>query len=410
MLNVVEAFSGIGAQAKALEYLNVEYNIISTIEWDIYAFYAYDIIHNGNQDLSIYDALSKNEIIEFLRKFTLSSDGKKPLSLRTLEGMSLDTLKRVYCALERTHNLVSITDVKADDLPNNIDVFTYSFPCQDLSICGAWHNNYSGIARNANNRSGMLWEVERILKEFETSKKKMPKFLLMENVSNILSPRHIDNFNEWINYLNVIGYENKIYTLNARNFGIPQNRKRTFMISVYVGKNKQLRKRVSRYFEKNDLEKVHLMQKELKDFLRINYSIADYKREADQCTPNDTPSRRKIYLDNDKLYHSNEFKDVIKTITTKQDRNPNSGVIDYPNEIEGKSSFRYLTPRECFLLMGFEEEDFSNLIKNNFLNNGRQFYGNEKLFKLAGNSIVVNVLVEIFSQIIDIKEKVLNIK
>ena len=234
MLRVVEAFSGIGAQAKALKKIGVPYQILSTIEWDINAIYAYDIIHNGKQDLSKYDNFSKNELIEKLKIYTLSIDGKKPISKRSLQAMTEDMLKRIYCAIERTHNLASIKDVHANDLAENIDLFTYSFPCQDLSICSAWHNNTSGIDRNAHNRSGMLWEVERILKEYEDDGKKLPSFLLMENVSNILSEAHRKNFDEWKKYLHDIGYENQVYTLNATNFGIPQTRIRTYMISCLL--------------------------------------------------------------------------------------------------------------------------------------------------------------------------------
>ena len=101
----------------------------------------------------------------------------------------------------------------------------------------------SGIDRNAHNRSGMLWEVERILKEYVTLGKKLPNFLLMENVSNILSEAHRHNFKEWQDYLSSIGYVNQVYTLNAVNFGIPQTRERTYMISV-LANTKEKKKEV----------------------------------------------------------------------------------------------------------------------------------------------------------------------
>ena len=101
--------------------------------------------------------------------------------------------------------------------------------------------------------------------------------------------------------------------------------------------------------------------------------------------------------------------DDIATITTKQDRHPNSGVIDFSSGVEGKSNFRYLTPRECFLLMGFDEEDFQILIDNNFYCGKKiKLFNNSTLYKLAGNSIVVDVLEAIFSQMIEINKKILN--
>lgn len=410
MLRVVEAFSGIGAQAKALKKIGIPYEIVSTIEWDINAIYAYDLIHNGKQNLDDYKKISKEDILLELDKVTLSGDGKKPISKKTLHSMSEENLKRIYCSIKRTKDLISITDVKAEDLEDDIDVLTYSFPCQDLSICGAWHNNMSGIDRNAHNRSGMLWEVERILKEYELLNKPFPKFLLMENVSNILSETHRHNFKDWQDYLSSIGYVNQVYTLNAMNFGVPQTRERTYMISV-LSKNKENKKEIEDYFAKHNLEIMQtnngIKMQNLKSFLRLDYSNPEYKREADISNPNDTPSRQKIFEDNKLLFNGKRMLEkTVKTITTKQDRNPNSGILYYDGG-EKKAKYRNLTPRECFLLMGFDEKDFQILVDNNFKINGRNFWGREKLIKLAGNSIVVNVLEEIFKQIVDIDKTIL---
>ena len=341
---------------------------------------------------------------------TLSGDGKKPISKKTLYSMSEENLKRIYCSIKRTKDLISITDVKAEDLEDDIDVLTYSFPCQDLSICGAWHNNMSGIDRNAHNRSGMLWEVERILKEYELLNKPFPKFLLMENVSNILSETHRHNFKDWQDYLSSIGYVNQVYTLNAMNFGVPQTRERTYMISV-LSKNKENKKEIEDYFAKHNLEIMQtnngIKMRNLKSFLRLDYSNPEYKREADISNPNDTPSRQKIFEDNKLLFNGKRMLEkTVKTITTKQDRNPNSGILYYDGG-EKKAKYRNLTPRECFLLMGFDEKDFQILVDNNFKIKGRNFWGREKLIKLAGNSIVVNVLEEIFKQIVDIDKTIL---
>ena len=227
-----------------------------------------------------------------------------------------------------------------------------------------------GIDRNAHNRSGMLWEVERILKERVESELELPKFLLMENVSAILTSRHKANFDEWTGYLNEIGYTNKIYTLNASDFGIPQKRVRTYMISVLTNNNKIKENQVKSYFEKHDLanpkytHRIIKNHKNLKDdILKLDYNNVQYKMEADECQPNDTVSRREIYQKNDILYRNRKVNNiVVSTVTTKQDRHPNSGLIDYYSEKANKSNYRYLTPRECFLLMGFDEQDYQRII------------------------------------------------
>ena len=249
MLQVIEAFSGIGSQVKALKNLNIPHKIAATIEWDIYAVCAYDFIHNGSQDISNYMIMKKEELVDRLTSLNLSIDGKNPASAWSFRMMSEDALRHILCSIERTNNLVNITNVKGEDLPVNIDLLTYSFPCQDLSVCGSWHGNMSGIDRNVKNGSGMLWEVERILKEREAMSLKLPKFLLMENVSNILSKLHRKNFKEWQKYLESIGYFNQVYTLNAMNFGTPQRRVRTFMLSVLC-KDESERSEIQSYFLK----------------------------------------------------------------------------------------------------------------------------------------------------------------
>lgn len=402
MLKMVETFSGIGAQAKALANIkrdfNYDYEILNTADWDINAIIAYDLIHNKEKKvLDKYEKMSKEELLNNVSKHTLSTDGKKQASFSVISKLNVDVLKRLCTAIERTNNLISVTDIKGETLPEETNILTYSFPCQDLSVAGSWHGNKGGIDRNANNRSSMLWQIERILQERKSSSKKMPRFLLMENVRNITSKEHIKNFDEWKDSLNKIGYINFPLALNSEKFGIPQKRCRVYMISFFVGKNKKLQKRIQEYMKQNDLEKVSLPKRDIKEFLRLDYNNMKYKFEADFSQPNNTPSRIKIGKDNLEIYDGKNYKtDIVPTITTKQDRHPNSGIIRYPKK-RGKCDFRYLTPRECFLLMGFTEEDYDIIMDNNFYSKkNTRFFNENKLIKMAGNSIVVNVLEEIF--------------
>ena len=417
MIKVLEAFSGIGAQAKALERQNIAHEVINTVDWDINAIVAYDIIHNGKQDLSTYEKLSKKDLIAELSKYTLSPDGKNAYQNGDISHVNIAGLRSVLAAIKRSHNLVSITDMTYNNIPEDLDLFTYSFPCQDLSIAGVWHGNMSGIDRDAHNRSGMLWEVERILKDCVEHNRNKPKMLLMENVSNILAPRHMGNFQEWINYLGEIGYYNKIYKLNAKRFGIPQNRTRVFMLSVYIGGDDNKKTALKNYFNDHNLESddyvntLPLKRLTIKDILRTDYSNPHYLEEANESQLNDTESRQKIIEENDHIYEetTKEYIAEIKTITTKQDRNPNSGVISYRTGIAGKADYRYLTARECFIAMGFDEEDFDRLMDNNImLGKNRPMFSLGKLIKMAGNSIVVNVLEAIFIQVDEIDRMFFN--
>lgn len=414
MINILESFSGIGAQTAALKKANINHQVLNTIEWEIGALFAYDILHNGPQNIKMYRHHTKDSLVEKISNLNISNDGKNKMTYRAISGMSMKQLKSILYAVERSNNLIDIQTVKAESLPDNLDLFTYSFPCQDLSISSFLWNNDKGINRDSGGQSSLLWEVERILYEYKENNKPFPKFLLMENVSTILSSRHIKNFRSWTDFLNEIGYYNKIYNLNASHFSIPQNRKRTYMISIFTDGDEVLENSLDSYFKENNLEDVnniHQSKEKLKDYLRLDYSIKKYKEEAILATPQNTPSRRKIFNDNVKLAIDDEVipGEIARTITTKQDRNPNSGIIVYDKyKLVPGRDYRNLTPREAFLLMGYNEEDFELLIENNFeVTKNRMMLSDTKLLKLAGNSIVVDVLSEIFLQIEDIKNKVL---
>lgn len=141
MFKVIETFSGIGSQAKALENMKIKHKILCTVDWDINAIIAYDLIHKGKQNLEKYNKLSQKEIIERLKKYTLSMNGKKPATEKAIENLNYEVAKRLLAAIERTNNLVSITDIRGEKLPDDVDLLTYSFPCQDLSVAGFWHGN-----------------------------------------------------------------------------------------------------------------------------------------------------------------------------------------------------------------------------------------------------------------------------
>ena len=413
MFKVVETFSGIGAQAKALERIGKKFDIVNTCEWDINAMIAYCQIHKGGIDIDKYNKISDEKIDIFLREKTLSLDGKKPICEKTYLRLSPELKRVIYAVIKETKNFVSITDVKGEDISSAVDLLTYSFPCQDLSLCGCWHGNKSGISRDAHNRSGMLWEIERILKEMYSADIRLPRFLLMENVTNILSSVHKKDFDGWKDTLCNLGYYNKIYRLNAKNFGVPQKRERAYMLSILID-NEEDEIAIEKFFESHDLEDPDVAKKyqsrsfSLKDVLRLDYSVEQYRAEADASQPNKTPSRDRIEEENDLLFDGKKINEIyVNTVTTKQDRNPNSGLIAYHNRKRGKEKWRYLTPRECFMLMGFDEDDYSKAISYNPLYNGRySLLTKEKMIKMAGNSICVDVLEAIFRQIMEIDRKI----
>ncbi|MBN3489924.1 DNA (cytosine-5-)-methyltransferase [Acholeplasma equirhinis] len=412
-MNVVELFTGIGSQAKALSRIanrmNIEVNILKTCEWNIHAILAYHFIHNGSSLPTDIQVLDKNQVLEKLNKFPLSADGKIRINPSSLKFYNEDLLKNIYHAIIANNNLVDITETKGHDIPNETHLLTYSFPCQDLSNVGSFHGYKNGIDRDKNTRSGLLWEVERILEEKVLNNQPLPRYLLLENVTALEAKRHEGNFQQWKEKLEKLGYINKVYRLNSEDFTIPQYRKRLIMLSVYVGDDNSLKDAINNYWIQHDLENreylktLNLVKQKLDVFLRRDYSNSVYLQEALEAQPNATNSRLKIWELNSKIVNENdEVNNRVQTITTKQDRHPNSGNL-YFDPKNGKSKYRFLTPRECFILMGFDEKDYEILLENNFYTRkNSKFFSRDVLYKLAGNSIVVNVLEAVFEQMVEI--------
>lgn len=412
----MELFSGIGSQAKALKNLGVNVKTVGTCEWDVHAIVAYDLIHNTAYGIpSDIDSLSKGEILENLKKHTFSNTGKASLDYASLSTYSEECLKRIYTSTRRNRNYVDINELDGKSIRDDVDIMTYSFPCQDLSNVGAFHGYNKGIDKDSGSRSSLLWQVGRILTEMAEAGRKLPRYLLMENVPTLLAKRHFDNFSAWINELNALGYVSRYYQLNATDFGLPQNRPRLLMISVFVGESEEMKATVKEYFVQKTEKAVisDYVQSEffhayyVKDLLRTNYKNKKIWEEAIECTPNDTASRRRIWEENPQIILPdntiNPDISFVRTITTKQDRNPNSGNLFFESKIEGRSTFRYLTPRECMLFMGFTDEDFRRLKKNNIeYHKGDSLFSRDKIIRIAGNSIPVKLLEGVFLQIIQL--------
>lgn len=410
--NIVELFSGIGSQAKALKNLDLTVNALGTCEWDLHAFIAYDAIHSSTDIPADIDAMTKAELLKQLQGYTLSNSGKEKMDYKILRTYSEQVLKRILTAIRRNNNFVDISSLTGKQMPENIDILTYSFPCQDLSNVGAFHGYNKGIDKNSGSRSSLLWQVGRILREMHDEGKDLPKYLLMENVPTLLAERHRNNFKIWMQDLQSLGYLNYYFELNALLFGLPQNRPRLLMISVYVGENEVRKKQVGDFFIGKDSQKIveeyqrskYYKQQTVLDLLRINYNDEGLFAEAVACTPNDTVSRQAIWKENPQIIlkggNLNPEIKFIRTITTKQDRNPNSGNLYFDSGIKGKSHFRYLTPRECLLFMGFTDDDYLNIVKcNPEIHKGTVLFPRDKIIRMAGNSIPVKLLEGVFYQI-----------
>lgn len=160
---------------------------------------------------------------------------------------------------------MDITKVHAEDL-NICDtntftyLLTYSFPCTDLSVAG----KQAGMSKGSGTRSGLLWEVERILTEIRDSNGELPQILFMENVPQVHGKKNINDFEKWLGFLESLGYTNYWQDLNAKNYGVAQNRERCFMFSFLGEYNYHfpqpipLKKKLKDYLEENVDEKYYI--------------------------------------------------------------------------------------------------------------------------------------------------------
>lgn len=204
MLKVIELFAGVGSQTQALKNIGVEHEIIAISDNDKPADKTYRALHNPN-----------------------------------------------------VNNLGDIRKIEA--LPS-ADLWTYSFPCQDISVAGLQR----GFDQGSGTRSGLLWEVERLLIKAR-EQGTLPKYLLLENVKNLIGAKFKDNYEKWLSFLSELGYTTYTKVLNSKDFGVPQNRERVFGVSI-LGDHKpfefpeprELKIRLKDVLEENVEEKYYL--------------------------------------------------------------------------------------------------------------------------------------------------------
>ena len=364
-LKVLELFGGIGACTAVLKRLGIDFEVADYVEIDKYAVASYNAINKTNfepQDITKWDK-----------------------------------------------------DIE-------VDLIMSGSPCQDFSLAGLG----KGGDKGSGTRSSLMYENIRIIEKLK------PKYVIWENVKNLLSKKHIHNFNAYLEAMEELGYYSYYQVLNAKDYGIPQNRERVFTISIRKDINKlftfppkqELKLKLKDLLEDEVDKKRGTVQKEMIPTLKTspdigvvvlgNYSpskhnasrIVDIEGLAPTVMENhgtvtailEGDTNRTICLNSksgrngidglqpsrkDRIYSSDG---IACTIATNDFYNPNylvSLILPY--------KIRKLTPKECWRLMGFNDEDFEKAAKVN---------SNAQLYKQAGNSIVVNVLMAIFNNLL----------
>ena len=322
-IRLIEFFAGYGSQALALKYLGVPFEHWKICEWAVKSIQAYKDIHFPYEyhPAGVMD-IPKEEIIDFLYKKGISSNYNEPMTLEQIKRIKEVDLYNIYENIYVTNNLVNIQQVKGKDL-EIVDtdkyeyILTYSFPCQDLSLAGKG----KGMS-DTSTRSGMLWEVERILtecKELGT----LPQILLMENVPQVHGIDNVNDFNKWQLILEELGYKNYWQDLIATDYGIPQTRNRCFMISVLGDYSYTFPKPIPLKLKLKDM---------LEDQVDEKYYLSDAMLKYMYSESSGGISRKEMFERN-----FNKKEDVASTITTMAGQRATDNFIkETENYIEWK--------------------------------------------------------------------------
>ena len=243
------------------------------------------------------------------------------------------------------------------------DILIHGSPCQDFSIAG----QQKGAEEGSETRSSLMWETIHIIQNMGEWK---PKYVIWENVKNVLSKHMIANFNRYQSEMEKLGYSNSYEILDAREFGLPQARERVFTVSVLNGEP----------FDFADL--IRTPMRDISEFLLDNDKVPEVYDVTQPSVYN--------VIGHTGIKRATVIKDFAYTITTRQDRTP-AQVIDC-----GNGRYRYLTELECWRLQGYTDEDYkrARAVQKRV---GRYRMA---LYKQAGNSIAVPIFESMFRKII----------
>lgn len=382
-LRVFEAFAGIGSQSMALRNIGVNYEIVGTMDVDKYAILAYDAIHNDNEKV---EYKTKEEILEEINKKHIAynfSTGKSEIPKKE------EDLRKLYEAHVRNKNFGDIRLVDENILPD-FDFFTYSFPCKNISNAGIFSGG--GFKEGSGTQSSLVWECRRIIKY------KKPKFLMMENVKNLIGKKNKTFFELWCTTLEKIGYKNYWKVLNAKNFGLPQNRERVIMISIREDLN----------IKNFKIPETNNKKKKIKDILENEVDKKFYINKSwHYVKENETKITRSTLANLDSISFTKtrgilDINDICYTIDAMQGGNREPKIlVDKIQEnffsLRDKMA-RKLTPLECWRCQGLSDGDFLKAKKVGI--------SNSKLYERSGRAIPISMLEEIFKEVF--KEYIIN--
>lgn len=390
-IKLFETFAGIGSQYQALKNIakTFDLNVVSlgAVEWYIDAIISYQIIHYGLK--SPEKKLTTSQMSNILNKFVFSADSKKAIGHNYFNRISEKRLRAIFPYLKSfVHNFAhplnggggsNFTDItQLENIPPDIDIFTYSFPCQDLSQQG----KQLGLIKGS--RSSLLFQVERILKNSSS----LPKVLLLENVKALSHKKFSKEFNNWIKRLEQLGYQSSWKVLNAADYGSAQNRERLFMVSTLGDINKFKWPQQINTIQKNKMLENIIDNNKQDSSNKLNF-ILDLPKTPFVTNQNNQITKSKI-LEFTK-FNSENFLYLAKgkgpTLTASGANSRLKFYFSNPEHI------RYIDAIESYQYMGFDKKIALKVKNTNLISENKMIF-------TCGNSISVEVLEVLFKEII----------
>ena len=385
-LRLFEAFSGIGAQAKALRNIGVDFESVGVAEVDGDAIKSYAAVHADTSNVAIP---SEEEMQSYMEHLNIPLDKKG--NRRILKDTELEAVYRASVAIKNVGDISKMKNFPA------MDLFTYSFPCQSISFAGYGH----GLDRGSGTRSSLLWECERVIEQ------QKPKYLLMENVKALLSVKHKHNFDIWKEWLDDMGYNSYVMVLNAKHFGIPQNREHVFMVSIRkdvdngyeIPVGREIDIKISNFVDYS--VEARLSMEKHRDIIGRDVGLQQRIKNVLNGIEHEIPKNKidalgQVYASFRSTAVTNHESWYVQTLTTANQKVYLGGIskeklYDDSDDLVNYFWCRELSSREYWRLMGFTDEDYDKAY---------QVTKVASLYRQAGNSIVVPVLEAIFTNLL----------
>lgn len=354
---------------EVLEHLK-GFEVVASIGYDVRLFLDDGYLMNGSNTplIDFFEEIPPLETVWQDKQFSIlelfGGMGSDRIALENLgvqidcdtvevEGHAIEAYNSIHGTKEAPRDIKEYHPNKAHDI-----IIIMGSPCQDVSCIGKKEGLKDGL------RSSLIWQAPRILYEMKSQGLELPKAIIWENVTGIMNASNIEETKLVCRFFELMGYTLNYQTLNTMDFGIPQNRRRIY--TVFLRNDHYFLFSLMRNYPCLSLE--HYRDKEYKERYTI-HAPSMLKAIENRA------SYRRLDILNERSY--------CNTITTRQDRSPNSGVWKEGNH------YRYISERESFLLQGLSPKQFERI------HNGNTSGMNRALYKIAGNAFSVNVIQEI---------------